>query len=223
LGQEFPVLAGVGSHCSLPKQANKFVPEEAGSLPVVLEIGCGVGNSLFPLMELNTDKFFIGFDCSPSAIDVLRSRPGYNSDRCHVFVLDAVSDDYESQIPPNSIDIAILIFVLSAISPQHMSKVLTKIHRLLTPSGLLLFRDYGRFDMTQLRFFAKKSPNKMGENYYRRGDGTFAYFFERNATQEMFESVGFRVRDLGYDTRVLHNRKRKLKMYRVWIKGTFEK
>jgi hypothetical protein len=33
--------------------------------------------------------------------------------------------------------------------------------------------------MTHLRFYAKKTPNKMAENYYRRADGTFAYFFEK--------------------------------------------
>jgi len=116
--------------------------------------------------------------------------------------------------------------------------------------------------MAQLRFFARKNPNKMGENFYRRGDGTFAYFFEKGsslasfnsrtiqrhptvkgnvffdhcfailmifsshhveATRAVMESVGFQTRDLEYDTRILQNRKRKLKMYRVWLQATFVK
>jgi hypothetical protein len=175
--------------------------------------------------------------------------------------------------------------------------------------------------MTHLRFYAKKKPNKMAENYYRREDGTFAYFFEKgvcvdwcrflvlvsvqcwfrnrnrfgfsffffffsvsasvlalvlvsmlvlflvfgfgfgflfldfgfgirfrfsfwfwfrfwvldlafeldlvpyllDTTNALFSSVGFVPEDTVYDTRMLYNRKRMLKMYRVWIQGRFRK
>jgi tRNA G46 methylase TrmB len=43
-----------------------WIPEDKAA--VVMEIGCGVGNTIFPLMELNHDKYFIGFDCSAHAV-----------------------------------------------------------------------------------------------------------------------------------------------------------
>ncbi len=48
--------------------------------------------------------------------------------------------------------------------------------KVLKPGGLLLFRDYGLYDMTQLRFISKRD-RRVGENYYQRADGTRAFFF----------------------------------------------
>jgi tRNAThr (cytosine32-N3)-methyltransferase len=123
---------------------------------------------------------------------------------------------------------------------------LSNIYRVLKPGGDILFRDYGRGDLAQVRF---KRGRWMGENFYVRGDGTRVYFFEKEELADIWSNwipgeglaseytiadgststsgadvgAGFEILDLAVDRRLLVNRQRKLKMYRCWMQGRFRK
>lgn len=91
------------------------------------------------------------------------------------------------QITPSSIDIVLLIFTLSALSPLQWPQALLNIHTALKPGGEVLFRDYGAGDLAQVRF---KKGRWMGERFYVRGDGTRVYFFGEEELRELWEGGG---------------------------------
>lgn len=92
----------------------------------IFEIGCGVGNTILPILEYtkNDNLFVYGSDFSEKAINILKETPEYDSNRCETFVLDATSTDWNVPFEESSIDIIVLIFVLSAINPKKYAKLL---------------------------------------------------------------------------------------------------
>lgn len=57
--------------------------DESGGRFNVLEVGCGVGNTVFPLLEYNSNKNFHVYACdfSSNAIEILKEHEGYNPQR----------------------------------------------------------------------------------------------------------------------------------------------
>ncbi len=49
----------------------------------LLEIGCGVGNFIYPLIKLNKKIFVYACDFSTDAIDLLKANPDYDTSRCY--------------------------------------------------------------------------------------------------------------------------------------------
>lgn len=88
----------------------------------IFEIGCGVGNTIIPILKYNADPNLrlFGCDFSAKAIDILQKHEEFDDKRCRVFVLDATAERWTDAVPfeENSIDIIVLIFVLSAIHPD---------------------------------------------------------------------------------------------------------
>jgi len=230
LQQEFPILSAA--------TAKDYGPVK------VVELGCGAGNTLFPVLQQNTNPAFCihGCDFSANAVAVVKEQPLYvehspkGSVVASVYDL-SVLDTLPEGIEPESVDIVIMVFVFSALAPNQWIPALGNIRHMLKKGGMVLFRDYGRGDLAQVRF---KAGRYLDENFYIRGDGTRVYFFEESQLREMFTGKfevdsdlpgrdtedgygGFTVDSLGTDKRMLVNRTRKLKMYRRWMQAVFIK
>ncbi|KAI1776089.1 methyltransferase [Hypoxylon cercidicola] len=232
LQQEFPIL-------------DKVTAEDAGPM-TILEVGAGAGNTAFPILANNKNPKLKVHACdfSKKAVEVMRAHEQYNTDFMQADVWDAAGEDLPPGLEESSVDVVLMVFIFSALSPKQWQQAVQNIYRVLKPGGEVCFRDYGRGDLAQVRF---KKGRYLEENFYIRGDGTRVYFFEKDElaqiwsgateapkeqpegdeTKDSIETKAkpalFHVEELGVDRRMLVNRARKLKMYRCWIQGRFRK
>ena len=186
----------------------------------LLDMGCGVGNSFYPLLIRLPNLYVNAFDFSKRAVNMSKTHPLYEKEkhRINVYDLDLVKDE----IPNKNNDYGILMFVLSAIKPEEHEKVIEKISKVVNKDGILYFRDYARYDMAQIRF-AKRKKNKVGENLYMRKDKTLSYFFDKNEIENLFKKYGFSIVSSNIICRLIENRKEHKKMHRLWLQIKFKK
>ncbi|KAJ2454952.1 hypothetical protein EV183_001213 [Coemansia sp. RSA 2336] len=179
----------------------------------IMEVGCGAGNAVFPILADIADPrlFVYACDYSQVAVDVVKASKAYDQQRCTAFVWDLASTELPPDVQPESIDIMLMIFVFSALHPKQWRQAVENAYRLLKPGGILLFRDYGRNDLAQVRF---KKSRLLEDNLYIRGDGTRVYFFTNDELAEIF-GAKFEIEQNAIDRRLLVNRKRELKI--PWV------
>nr|XP_046261209.1 mRNA N(3)-methylcytidine methyltransferase METTL8 isoform X1 [Scatophagus argus]XP_046261210.1 mRNA N(3)-methylcytidine methyltransferase METTL8 isoform X1 [Scatophagus argus] len=188
----------------------------------ILEVGCGVGNSVFPISNSikEMDAFLYCCDFSPCAIQLVKDHPDYDDSVCHAFVHDICEEMASFPFPPRSLDVILAVFVLSSIHPDRIQGVVNRLSAYLKHGGILLFRDYGRFDISQLRF---KKGRCLSENFYTRGDGTCVYFFTKEEVHDLFSNAGLEEVQNLEDRRLQVNRGKKVAMHRVWMQSKYRK
>lgn len=230
----------------------------------VLEVGCGNGSSVIPILRGNKDIIVYACDCSSETLERAKEIVHSSSifavqNRFHPFFCDFAftgfpkwlvcdscieslslkqqecsTDVKEGDVADKSgsylsrecacciggVDFVSLIFTLSAVPLKKMSPAIMECFSVLKPGGLLLFRDYGLYDMTMLRFEQEK---RVGFREYMRSDGTRSYFFCLDTVRDLFAGVGFIELELEYCCVKSLNRRKGKSMQRVWVHGKFQK
>ncbi|XP_019060523.1 mRNA N(3)-methylcytidine methyltransferase METTL8 isoform X1 [Fukomys damarensis] len=89
----------------------------------ILEVGCGAGNSVFPILNIlqNTpESFLYCCDFAPGALELIKSHSSYRAAQCSAFVHDVCDDGSPYPFPEGILDVVLLVFVLSSIQPDRL-------------------------------------------------------------------------------------------------------
>ena len=178
-------------------------------------------------------------DISSQAIERLKqdSRYSGNARYLRAKVCDLTSSDVSPSSPAHVI---VLLYTLSAIGRYSKddrdgadtSKLRVAVKNLvnwLHPGGIILLRDFGRFDDDQLRLNSMVGC-RLSDNFYLKrslevpSSRTLCYFFELEEVRELFTSAGMEVLQLEKLSRVYKKKDGgAAERRRVWIHGRFRK
>ncbi|GAA5937959.1 hypothetical protein JCM3775_002407 [Rhodotorula graminis] len=210
--REWPQLAALGN-AAAGHDADELGDSTSGSRAkgkgkAVLEVGCGTGAFIYPLLEQYPSARFVAFDFAKKAVELTLSNANHDPVHCHIFQHDltaprAVLDGKLAQPPPEfgepvlEFDFVSAVFVLSALDPAKQAKAMQTLVSLLAPGGSLLFRDYALHDAAQLRFHSLPSasyaanPSLLSDSLplYRRGDNTLTYFFTADDVRTLVDGA----------------------------------
>jgi methyltransferase-like protein 6 len=187
----------------------------------IIELGCGVGNAVFPLLAANPKLFAYAVDFSANGVAMVKANPQYDPSRIRAAVCDLTSGALPAEFGEVRAHVATLIFVLGSISPDKMPAAIRTCASGLRPGGKLLFRDHAVGDVAQQRFEASIEPKKIEANLYVRKDKTLSFYFSVERATELFTDAGFSIERLEYSERLVENRKEGLQMHRRFITGVF--
>lgn len=144
----------------------------------VLDLGCGSGEEMIPLIHRGADV--IGIDISPELITIAERRLRDQKLNAEVRVGNA----YDTRLPDSSVDI---IFCMSLIHHLDLAKVKQEMLRVLRPTGFIVLKEPIRFSdsYNALRSFMP-SHEDISDNEHPLTADEFRSF------QEGFETQGTR-------------------------------
>lgn len=185
-------------------------PPQRKQLLTVADLGCGVGNTCFPLLEKNDQVAVFASDYSRASVTILRRRERFDE-----ALLRTGIHDITCPLPKElhgTFDYATLLFVLSAVPSEALIRsALGNSLQLLKEGGVLLIYDYGAGDYRETKFGARSaavSTSTLGSCYKRDGDDTFALFFREDGLRGLCSALpGAALEELAIRAKEEHNRK----------------
>jgi SAM-dependent methyltransferase len=163
---------------------------------ILLEAGCGAGNTMLPLMRANPRLRVYAFDFSEVAVRLVQADPLYQTGRIVAAVGDLTSGTLPVALAGCRAHLCTLMFVLSAISEPKMAAALTAVRAGLRDGGLVLFRDYAIGAAPPVISPASDLSSAPHDRHAAVGDGAQRRLQHARGSKQLDESARFFVRQV---------------------------
>lgn len=184
------------------------------------DLGAGVGNLCFPLLEKSKNFRVLASDYSAQSLSIMRRRDRYDPTLIHTLVHDVTrpfpthvivqedgccieASEKDGECLLARFAYATYFFVLSALlDTSAVLNAITNALALLTDTGVLLIHDYMIGDYREEKFSRRGPPDAvldftqaektalLGRRYTRMGEKTTAIFFDPEGLTSLCASLG---------------------------------
>jgi SAM-dependent methyltransferase len=185
---------------------------------LLMEVGCGYGCSIYPLLDSFPNLNFIATDYSATALEIFQQNRRFDSSRILIQQWDVTLPCPVTALGERQIDSVLLIFALSAVHPSDHLTAMRNLYKALPDGSVILFRDYGVNDLTMYRHTIRHS-----EYLFERSDGTLSFYFDLASLLTLAQAACFSVLEMKYATVINKNRKSGVEMRRVFVHAVFRK
>ncbi|XP_045809053.1 tRNA N(3)-methylcytidine methyltransferase METTL6 isoform X2 [Trifolium pratense] len=224
----------------------------SNSNPKLLEVGCGNGSTILPILRANKDIVVYACDCSDETLEKAKEIITANAvdsfkHRFYTFCCDVSTNGFPNWLACNTCRDQFLQKQSCCLSDFKEDNGL---HLRESCSSDEFDRCVGGVDFITLIFTLSAVPlermpksikecftvlkpggmvlfrdydKRVGFREYMRSDGTRSYFFCLNTVRNLFLGAGFIELELDYCCVKSVNRKKGKSMRRVWVHGKFQK
>jgi SAM-dependent methyltransferase len=133
----------------LPRREERFelilrlIAGSQQSAKHVLDIGCGTGSLMLPVLEQLREGEVFGIDFDPTLLALAEKRLAEFGDRVHLVRTD-VRDESWLKLVPHPMDAVISATALHWLSPQQLERLYSQLAGILRPGGIFLNADHVR-------------------------------------------------------------------------------
>jgi methyltransferase-like protein 6 len=191
----------------------------------ILEVGCGNGSNVLPLLRHNPSATVHATDPSPTAVEDTRRRL-YEA---------GLSGRLTTEVQPTatvpcspehreSFDVVMVLCTLSAIPGNDDAALLNATAAFLKPGGAVLIRDHGLYDMRHLRDMQRDAwlCDHIRPAYVRPG-GMHRRYYSLPNLDALAAGAGLQVEESRYLCIRQRNQKKEINMDRVYVHAVFRR
>jgi cyclopropane fatty-acyl-phospholipid synthase-like methyltransferase len=171
----------------------RLVRETQRSVAGVLDLGCGTGSLMLPVLEAFPEAEVVGIDFDPIILWLAEARLARFGDRSHLLLADLRDASWTREVP-SPLDAVVSATALHWVAPNQLADLYRRIAPLMRPGAIFLNADHVGSDCPEIQRAWESS----------REEARARQASERSEDWDTFWSEYARA--LGLDVREIHQR-----------------